>query len=527
MNQATSAAGTPRCPQCGSTLENNAIGGLCPRCLLFQASMETDDGDATTSRPSPPDIATVQAAFPQLEVLELIGQGGMGTVYKARQKSLDRFVAIKLLTPKSVGQLAFETRFSREAKALAELNHPNIVTVHDFGQAGGFYFLLMEYVDGVNLRQAMDAGRMSPAQALSIVPSICEALTFAHSRGIVHRDIKPENVLLGKDGQIKIADFGIARIVRLPADSVASDEQETTSRTNDQPQLTGNVVLGTPNYMAPEQFEHPEAVDQRADVYSLGVVLYEMLTGDLPKGNFAMPSRKVQIDVRVDEIVLKALDRNPELRWPTTAAFKAQLDNVSSTSTRQPSTANAFPESSPSASASNRRLALMALGMLMLAICLPILGFYLHDTQETRQIAAQSQALTTLGARFMKEKSLERKLMEKPNDETKDELKDVQARIESLTNEMNIERSKPTFGSLPTAALFSLAGILFGIFGTVFLIFGLVKSTVWRVILAILASLGMFVMATALIAAFYWQLSVVTVEPTVNAVKDEPVVEKP
>lgn len=319
---------------------------MCPRCLLFEAAWDTGDGEDSSSRPMPPSIEAVQAAFPQLEVIELIGQGGMGAVYKARQKSLDRFVAIKLLTRKSMGGQDFETRFTREAKALAELNHPNIVTIHDFGQAGGFYFLLMEYVDGVNLRQAMDAGRMSPAQALSIVPPVCEALTFAHSRGIVHRDIKPENLLLDKVGHVKIADFGIARIVRLPPDHTAPDVGRSTQQKDSGSPLTGNVVLGTPNYMAPEQSQHPEAVDQRADVYSLGVVLYEMLTGELPRGNFEMPSRKVQVDVRLDEIVMRALDRNPELRWPTTAALKAQLASLSGAEVRQISLPSRAPETS-------------------------------------------------------------------------------------------------------------------------------------------------------------------------------------
>lgn len=346
MNQSTKAPSSPRCPQCGSPLPIEVLGGMCPRCLLFEAAWDTGDGEDSPSRPLPPSIEAVQAAFPQLEVIELIGQGGMGAVYKARQKSLDRFVAIKLLTRKSTGQLDFETRFTREAKALAELNHPNIITIHDFGQAGGFYFLLMEYVDGVNLRQAMDAGRMSPAQALSIVPPVCEALTFAHSRGIVHRDIKPENLLLDKVGHVKIADFGIARIVRLPADHTAPDVGRSTQQKNSRSPLTGNVVLGTPNYMAPEQSQHPEAVDQRADVYSLGVVLYEILTGELPCGNFEMPSRKVQVDVRLDEIVMRALDRNPELRWPTTAALKAQLATLSAADVRPISLPVRAPETS-------------------------------------------------------------------------------------------------------------------------------------------------------------------------------------
>ncbi len=171
----------------------------------------------------------------------------MGAVYKARQKSLGRFVALKILNPRHAANPSFAERFSREAQALAELNHPNIVTVHDFGQAGEFYFLLMEYVDGVNLRQAMKAGRFTPEQALAIVPSICEALQFAHDHGIVHRDIKPENLLLDKTGRVKIADFGIARMIGCgPRSRVRSGGADAAG-------LTQESVLGTPQYMAPEQ----------------------------------------------------------------------------------------------------------------------------------------------------------------------------------------------------------------------------------------------------------------------------------
>ena len=157
---------------------------------------------------------------------------------------------------------------SREKRS-AKLNHPNIVTVYDFGHVDDHYYLLMEYVDGVNLREAMQAGRFSPSDALEIVPKICEALQFAHEQGILHRDIKPENVLLDEKGRVKIADFGIAKL--------ASDPSKQN------PTLTSmGQTLGTPHYMAPEQIENPTDVDHRADIYSLGVVLYEMLTGELP-----------------------------------------------------------------------------------------------------------------------------------------------------------------------------------------------------------------------------------------------------
>ena len=285
-------------------------GDLCPACLLKQVALDTG-ADGLPNEPwVPPTIRDLAKAFPQLEIIELIGQGGMGAVYKALQKSLGRLVVLKILAPQHATNPSFAERFAREAQALAELNHPNIVTVHDFGRAGEFYFLLMEYIDGVNLRQAMEAGRFTPEQALAIVPSICEALQFAHDRGIVHRDIKPENLLLDNAGRLKIADFGIARIMNAGSDLVSG------AIALDSTGLTQESVLGTPPYMAPEQSAHPRKVDHRADIYSVGVVLYELLTGELPVGKFEPPSHKVHIDVRLDAIVLRALERTPRASLP-------------------------------------------------------------------------------------------------------------------------------------------------------------------------------------------------------------------
>src|SRR5207237_739389 len=134
-------------------------------------------------------------------------------VYKARQPKLDRLVALKLLPIPSSKDSAFAERFAREARALARLSHPHIVTIHDVGETGGYCFLLIEYVDGVNLRQLMDAEQVQPPEALALVPQICEALQYAHDQGIVHRDIKPENILVDGKGQVKIADFGLAKLL--------------------------------------------------------------------------------------------------------------------------------------------------------------------------------------------------------------------------------------------------------------------------------------------------------------------------
>jgi len=307
----------PTCPKCGIPLPIDAPKGLCPRCLAAM-NLATETGltgaDALTAQP-PLSPAELAPHFPQLEIIECLGRGGMGVVYKARQKLLNRFVALKLLAPERVADAKFAQRFTREAQALATLNHPSIVTIHDFGQAGGFYFFLMEFVDGVNLRQAMKAGRFTSEQALAIVPPVCEALQYAHEHGIVHRDIKPENLLLDKDGRVKIADFGIAKMLGADGSDVGVAESQP---------------FGTPQYMAPEQRDH-RRTDHRADIYSLGVVLYELLTGELPGAKLQPPSRKVQIDVRLDEIVLRALEVKPELRYQTAGEMRTQVETLVST----------------------------------------------------------------------------------------------------------------------------------------------------------------------------------------------------
>ena len=262
--------------------------------------------------PMPPEA--IAPFFPQLEIIECLGRGGMGVVYKARQKSLNRLVALKLLAPERAGEPRFAARFEKEAHALAALSHPNIVGVYDFGQAGGYYFLLMEFVDGMNLRQLLNAKRLTPKEALSIVPPVCDALQCAHDHGIVHRDIKPENLLIDKAGTVKIADFGIAMMV---GDSEGSEGMAASD---------GTMGQGTPAYAAPEQQDEAVATDHRADIYSLGVVLYEMLTGERPKETITPPSKCVQVDIRIDEVVLRALEKTPEMRFQTAVEFRAQVE---------------------------------------------------------------------------------------------------------------------------------------------------------------------------------------------------------
>jgi predicted Ser/Thr protein kinase len=291
------------CEHCGHPLGSKSVQGLCPACMLKAGWPTATEDQASEKGFALPTVDELGLLFPKLEILELIGRGGMGAVYKARQAHLNRTVALKLLPAKEGSDPGFAERFTREAQALARLNHRHIVGVYEYGQVEGFHYFIMEYVDGLNLRQIQQAGTLSPREALDIVPQICEALQFAHDKGVVHRDIKPENVLLDQTGCIKIADFGLAKLIGPDRSNFTLTEP--------------NHVMGTPHYMAPEQVEHPKDVDHRADIYSLGVVFYELLTGELPLGKFAPPSQKVQVDVRLDEVVLKSLEKEPQLRYQT------------------------------------------------------------------------------------------------------------------------------------------------------------------------------------------------------------------
>lgn len=313
------------CPDCGAAIPADAPAGLCAKCMLrvgFEGSLAARTSAPTAStaepatKPAPPEIADLQPHFPQLAFRELIGRGGMGAVYQAQQLGLDRDVAVKILPPEMSRSADFAQRFTREAQALARLNHPHIVSIHDVGRAGDYYYFVMEFVEGVNLRQAIHSGALSPAQSLAIVTQICDALQYAHDEGVVHRDIKPENILLDKRGRVKIADFGLAKLLgQEPATDAITAHQQ---------------VMGTPRYMAPEQMQGLHAADHRADIYSLGVVFYELLTGEPPIGRFSPPSQKVQVDMRIDEVVLRTLEREPDLRYQRASDVKTAIEQLTS-----------------------------------------------------------------------------------------------------------------------------------------------------------------------------------------------------
>src|SRR5262245_14474702 len=324
---------TARCPRCGDQfpdgLEAKDFEGICPNCLAFLAVDKSSDVLPSDVPRDPMQLAAKDppplkrgATFHGMELLELIGQGGMGVVYKARQIELDRVVALKILSPRLAADPEFPRRFNREAQALASLDHANIVRIHDVGREGDLYFIVMEYADGANLRDLLVQKKLAPEQALRVVPQLCDALEYAHSRGVIHRDIKPENIILTRSGLAKIADFGLAKIVK--NENVESSITQT------------NVVMGTADYMAPEQRDKTKSADHRADIYSLGVVFYELLTGELPVGRFDPPSRRRQVDARLDDVVLKALEKDPERRYQRASHLGRDVDRISTSTPTTP-----------------------------------------------------------------------------------------------------------------------------------------------------------------------------------------------
>lgn len=253
----------------------------------------------------------VAARMTQYDALETIGSGGVGSVFKARQRSLDRRVALKILRSEWAEDETFIERFRREARTLANLTHPRIVAVYDSGESGGFFFIAMEYVGGGSLKELMARGRLPPARVLEIADELCDALTAAHAAHVTHRDIKPSNVLLDDTGHVKLCDFGLSK----------SRRTDTAELTLTSPSLR----MGTPNYVAPEQWEDTATADHRADIYSLGVVLYEMLTGQKPIGAYPSAAEKAGLSRRVDTVLARALQPDPTERFQTIAELRTEL----------------------------------------------------------------------------------------------------------------------------------------------------------------------------------------------------------
>ncbi len=297
-------------------LPQDAVSLPVPAAELFQRALQSRVGSSSWEPLSPDKVA---ALLPQYQVEAILGRGGMGAVYKGIQIGLDRPVAIKLLPAEFAADESFVARFRREARTLAKLQHPGIVAVYDSGQtAEGHLYFIMEFVDGTDLSHVLRTQGLNPEQSLEIVTQVCDALQYAHSLGVLHRDIKPANILLTQKGKAKLADFGLARPV----------EEQSSALTR------SDIVMGTPDYMAPEQMYGQS--DHRADLFSLGVMLYEMLTGRTPRGSWLPPSHRVQVDVRLDQVILKALQEEPELRYQQASEMRTDVDVIRNTPPPEP-----------------------------------------------------------------------------------------------------------------------------------------------------------------------------------------------
>jgi len=268
------------CPRCGAAL----TGPACARCLLGEPGAEA-------------------SRLGHLELGELLGKGGMGEVYRATDLRLGREVAVKFLPEALAATAEGRARFEREARALARLNHPHIVTLHEFGELEGQPYLVMELVEGAALPTRLPLPR---AEALRIALAVCEALEFAHHKGVVHRDLKPANVLVDAQGRVKVADFGIARLLDAgPGGAITR----------------GNVVAGTPQYLAPEALLGAEP-SAAMDVFSMGVLVYELLTGRLPVGELA------GLDPPLERVVKRAMAYSPQARHPSMRALADELSQA-------------------------------------------------------------------------------------------------------------------------------------------------------------------------------------------------------
>ena len=321
------------CPQCGKPLPSDGPQGQCPACLLKAAlpgqsaleSAATGLHDSSAGNRDRPEAGARLKYFGDYELLEEIARGGMGVVWKARQTSLKRDVALKMIRAGALASPDEVERFLREAEAAANLQHPNIVAIHEVGEHDGQHYFSMDYVAGRDLGALVKDGPLSPQVAARYVKIIAEAIHFAHQRGTLHRDLKPQNVLIDAADQPRITDFGLAKIMK-------DDSRLTQS----------GVVMGSPSYMPPEQAAGRQGdIGPASDVYSLGAMLYELLTGRPPfRGATAMATlrdvmeaepaapRRLKADIPPDleTICLKCLEKSPSARYPTARALAEELD---------------------------------------------------------------------------------------------------------------------------------------------------------------------------------------------------------
>lgn len=263
----------------------------------------------------PPTVEELQPLFTQFAIHECVAVGGMGAVYRATQSSLDRPVAFKVLPPVLARDAKFRQRFTMEAKAMARLSHPNIVQLYDFGQAGEITWMAQEWIEGKTVEHVLlEEGSLDGDEAAAMVAQACEGLGYAHKQGIVHRDVKPANLMEDHEGTVKVMDFGLARRHRDGGEQLRAE---------------GEGRFATAQYAAPEIWDLDRQPDHRVDIFALGVLLFEALTGERPGEVFRRPSEvKEGLDARFDEIVVRALQRNPERRFQSCAEMTDALREV-------------------------------------------------------------------------------------------------------------------------------------------------------------------------------------------------------
>jgi len=298
-----------RCPNCDIRCDVSLfVEGSLARCGHCGVRFEVHrEASVPPPRPPPPAetpraVVTREPPLPRLEgfiVLERIGVGGMGEVFRCSRDSDGLLVAVKILTPQMAAVPDYVRRFGREAAAMAQLDHPGIVRLLGRGKAGQHVYIAMELLDGESLRTWAHRNRPTARQLAMLLAQVAHALAYAHARAVIHRDLKPDNVLVTKDLRTKVLDFGLAGLHAEGAQCLTQS----------------NVAMGTANYMAPEQRKDAKRADHKADIYSFGVMTYELLTGELPVGKFPAPSKVVTgLDLRWDALIERCLESNPAAR---------------------------------------------------------------------------------------------------------------------------------------------------------------------------------------------------------------------
>lgn len=324
--------------------------------------------------PEPADLAPL---FPGYEIQGLIATGGMGAVYCAVQKSLDRTVALKILPMEFSKDAAFCAGFEAEAKAMARLNHPNLIGVYDFGEVNGMLYIIMEYVPGKSIYHSAYGQAIDPAEVIRLISGICHGLAHAHENGIIHRDIKPSNILLDLAAQPKIGDFGLARPIEWQV-------------------AEGAEIFGTPHYTAPEVVNSPQSVDYRADIFSVGVMLHELLTSKLPADDPRPASAIIRCDARFDAIIQRATQPLPAARYSSANEMANDLQAILTPVVRQIPRAAAVTPRRAYSTGSKKKSSSAPTAFFLLAAVVAGAAAYVYHTNQSPKAAVEPTTVVVL-----------------------------------------------------------------------------------------------------------------------------------